>query len=170
MSPSTDPPPFSSLFTTAGSINNPHKEQSFENQLEDPPAFESAPPFEESSSSSSAATRAAAAAAAAAAAESETKAALPRDTKDAHSNKDADDSEPPPPYTEGSSPLESFSFVMAAAGGPASIITQVQQGGPQPLNALGSEHTASSSHESWSNGLTDVGSEENITLELRYDT
>lgn len=68
-------------------------------------------------------------------AESETKAALPRDTKDGQASKDLDDGEPPPPYTEGSSPLDGFQYVMAAAG---SIITQVQQGGPAPLNtALG---------------------------------
>lgn len=48
----------------------------------------------------------------------------------------ADDSEPPPPYTEGSSPLDSFAYVMSAAGGAASIITQVQQTGP-PVNTLG---------------------------------
>ena len=64
----------------------------------------------------------------------ETKAALPRDTKDGQSSKDLDDGEPPPPYTEGSSPLEGFTYVMAAAGGAASIITQVQQGGPAPIN------------------------------------
>ncbi|WPA95696.1 uncharacterized protein RHO25_000299 [Cercospora beticola] len=80
----------------------------------------------------------------------DTKAALPRDTKDGRSSKDLDDGEPPPPYTEGSSPLEGFTYVMAAAGGAASIITQVQQGGPAPINtALGG------------------GSDENITLELR---
>lgn len=68
----------------------------------------------------------------------ETKAALPRDTKEGQSSKDLDDGEPPPPYTEGSSPLEGFTYVMATAGGAASIITQVQQGGPAPLNtALG---------------------------------
>ena len=65
----------------------------------------------------------------------ETKAALPRDTKEGQSSKDLDDGEPPPPYTEGSSPLDGFTYVMAAAG---SIITQVQQGGPAPINtALG---------------------------------
>lgn len=68
----------------------------------------------------------------------ETKAALPRDTKDGRSSKDLDDGEPPPPYSEGSSPIEGFTYVMAAAGGAASIITQVQQGGPAPINtALG---------------------------------
>ncbi|WPG99710.1 Hypothetical protein R9X50_00252900 [Acrodontium crateriforme] len=80
----------------------------------------------------------------------ETKAALPRDTKDGQSSKELDDGEPPPPYTEGSSPLEGFTYVMAAAGGAASIITQVQQGGPAPLNT------------------TSLGAaDENITLELR---
>lgn len=67
----------------------------------------------------------------------ETKRALPRDTKGESSRKD-DDAEPPPAYSEGDSPLANFSFVMAAAGGASSIITQVQQGGP-PVNALGGE-------------------------------
>ena len=66
----------------------------------------------------------------------ETKAALPRDTK-GESSKDDDDSEPPPAYSEGSSPLESFTYLMSAAGGAASILTQVQQGGPPPINTLG---------------------------------
>jgi hypothetical protein len=82
-----------------------------------------APPFEESS-----------AAPATSSVLAETKAALRRDTKSGSSSKDLDDGEPPPPYTEGSSPLEGFTYVMAAAGGAASIITQVQQGGPAPLN------------------------------------
>lgn len=64
----------------------------------------------------------------------DTKAALPRDTKSGTSSKDLDDGEPPPPYTEGSSPLEGFTYVMAAAGGAASILTQVQQAGPAPIN------------------------------------
>lgn len=68
--------------------------------------------------------------------EAETKAALPRDTKGESSKKD-EDSEPPPAYSEGSSPLESFTYLMAAAGGAASIITQVQQGGAPPINTLG---------------------------------
>ena len=81
-----------------------------------------APPFEESCGSTSSVV-------------AETKAALPRDTKDGQGSKDLDDGEPPPPYTEGSSPLDGFTYVMAAAG---SIITQVQQGGPAPINtALG---------------------------------
>lgn len=67
----------------------------------------------------------------------ETKRALPRDTKGESSRKD-DDAEPPPAYSEGDSPLHAFSYVMAAAGGASSIITQVQQGGP-PINAIGGE-------------------------------
>ncbi|KAL9106378.1 MAG: hypothetical protein Q9227_008579 [Pyrenula ochraceoflavens] len=69
----------------------------------------------------------------------ETKAALPRDNKGESSGKGVDDGEPPPPYSEGSSPLESFTYVMAAAGGAASIITQVQQTGGPPINTLGDE-------------------------------
>lgn len=94
-----------------------------------PPPSGPAPPFEESCAGSTSSVVA------------ETKAALPRDTKDGQASKDLDDGEPPPPYTEGSSPLEGFTYVtaggsiMAAAG---SIITQVQQGGPAPINtALG---------------------------------
>ncbi|KAI5295225.1 hypothetical protein KEM52_002002, partial [Ascosphaera acerosa] len=39
----------------------------------------------------------------------------------------ARDGDPPPPYSEGLSPLRSFTYTMAAAGGAASILTQVQQ-------------------------------------------
>ncbi|TKA79385.1 hypothetical protein B0A55_02843 [Friedmanniomyces simplex] len=92
-----------------------------------------APPFEERAATPSSVV-------------AETKAALPRDTKE---SKDLDDGEPPPPYTEGSSPLDGFTYVMAAAGGAASILTQVQQGGPAPLNTAAG------------------GSDENITMELR---
>ncbi len=81
----------------------------------------------------------------------ETKRALPRDTKrEGESSRSKDDeAEPPPAYSEGSSPLQSFTYLMAAAGGAASIITQVQQGGP-PINAIG-----------------DVGVDETITMDLR---
>ncbi|KAJ4266326.1 hypothetical protein NW762_004310 [Fusarium torreyae] len=78
----------------------------------------------------------------------ETKRALPRDTKGDSSRKD-DDAEPPPAYSEGDSPLSTFSFLMAAAGGASSIITQVQQGGP-PVSTLG-----------------DVGADETIAMDLR---
>lgn len=53
-----------------------------------------------------------------------------------------EDSEPPPAYSEGPSPLQSFTYVMATAGGASSIITQVQQGGP-PTNTLGGERETS---------------------------
>ncbi|KAJ4352878.1 ATP-binding cassette, regulator of translational elongation [Ascochyta clinopodiicola] len=132
------PPPFSSLFFPSEDPVEARNKPSEPTQREVPPAFAfaPAPPFTESASS--AATVAA------------TKAVLPRDTKASSNNKDIDDGEPPPPYTEGTSPLDSFTYVMASAGGPASIITQVSQTsqGP-PINALGG------------------GSDENITLELR---
>ncbi|CAG5156864.1 uncharacterized protein ALTATR162_LOCUS4657 [Alternaria atra] len=129
------PPPFSSLFFPPEDTEERNK-LGENTEDESPPAFTSAPAFTESSSS--------------AAAVAATKAALPSDTKDGSNSKDVDDGEPPPPYSEGSSPLESFTYVMASAGGPASIITQVSQttnAGP-PINTLG-------------------GSDENITLELR---
>lgn len=85
-----------------------------------------APPFEEHLPDRDLPTRASSVVA-------ETKAALPRDTKERQPRKDLDDGEPPPPYTEGSSPLDGFTYVMAAAGGAASILTQVQQGGPAPI-------------------------------------
>lgn len=66
------------------------------------------------------------------------------------SEKREETSEPPPAYSKGSSPLESFTYLMAATGGAASILTQVQQGGPAPLSTLG-----------------DVGPDEIITMELR---
>ncbi|KAK5662072.1 hypothetical protein OQA88_10186 [Cercophora sp. LCS_1] len=82
----------------------------------------------------------------------ETKRALPQDTKghpgESSRSKD-EEAEPPPAYSEGSSPLQSFTYLMAAAGGASSIITQVQQGGP-PINTLG-----------------DVGADETITMDLR---
>jgi ATP-binding cassette subfamily F protein 3 len=128
------PPPFSSLYFPPDDAEESDKSQESSDD-DSPPAFTSAPAFTESSSS--------------AAAVAATKAALPHDTKDGSSSKDIDDGEPPPPYSEGSSPLESFTYVMASAGGPASIITQVSQtsAGP-PINTLGA-------------------SDENITLELR---
>jgi ATP-binding cassette subfamily F protein 3 len=136
------PPPFSSLYFPSRDSDEQRNKTCETSQDESPPAFAAAPPFTASSSS--------AAASAAAAAAAETKAALPRDTKDGSSSKDIDDGEPPPPYSEGDSPLDSFTYLMASAGGPASIITQVSQTsvGP-PINTLG-------------------GSDENITLELRY--
>ncbi|KAJ0337380.1 hypothetical protein KNSL1_012900 [Colletotrichum chrysophilum] len=78
----------------------------------------------------------------------DTKRGLTQDKKGAAASKD-DDTEPPPAYSEGPSPLQSFTFLMATAGGASSIITQVQQGGP-PINAIG-----------------DVGADETISMDLR---
>lgn len=135
----------------------------------------------------------------------DTKAALPRDTKDSlppgsaasGASRDVlDDGEPPPPYTEGSSPLEGFTYVLTdgfigvvpgsgfgseSAGGTgtimaASVITQVQQGGggvvaPISTTGLGGELRMLNVLEMLCVLLTcpcDVtGSDENITLELR---
>jgi G patch domain-containing protein 1 len=74
----------------------------------------------------------------------ETKRALPRDIKggEPSSRSKNDEAEPPPAYSEGDSPLPTFAFVMAAAGGAASLITQVQQGAP-PINTLGGAFTRS---------------------------
>lgn len=119
--PSPRPPPFSSLYFPLASATAPPGEPVTEPDFSSLPAFAPTSPFEST---------------AAATAEAETKAALPPDTKGDSSSKSADDGEPPPPYTEGSSPLDSFTYVMAAAGGAASIITQVQQGGPAPINTL----------------------------------
>ena len=121
------PPPFSShnfpsRYFPAPSPVDPYRALVTDPQ---PPASPAptgpTPPFEESAASPSSVV-------------AETKAALPRDTKE---RKDVDDGEPPPPYTDGSSPLDGFTYVMAAAGGAASILTQVQQGGPAPLNTAG---------------------------------
>ncbi|KAK3402250.1 hypothetical protein B0T20DRAFT_346892, partial [Sordaria brevicollis] len=72
------------------------------------------------------------------------------DTKgESSSRSKEEEAEPPPAYSEGSSPLQSFTYLMAAAGGASSIITQVQQGGP-PINTLG-----------------DVAADETITMDLR---
>lgn len=124
--PSQRPPPFSSLyFPTAAeldSIRATVAETSCESLLATVPA----PSFEEALAEDDAQSKA----------EAETKAALPQDTK-AQSSKATDEGEPPPPYTEGSSPIDSFTYVMAAAGGAASIITQVQQTAGPPINTLG---------------------------------
>jgi len=124
------PPPFSSLFFPSDpSPADSNKAAAQPGPPEQLPAFSSEDPLRGPSSS------------AAAAAVAETKAALPRDTKDGSSSKDFDDGEPPPPYTEGSSPIEGFTYVMATAGGPASIITQVSQGTGAPVNALAGKKT-----------------------------
>ncbi|PWY93815.1 dipeptidyl peptidase [Aspergillus sclerotioniger CBS 115572] len=136
---SSRPPPFSSLvFAPATEFNrgkvtfSPPESASAPTSVPLPPDEE---PLEPSPSSSLVA---------------ETKASFSRDQKSESPGKSTDEGEPPPPYTEGSSPIESFTYVMAAAGGASSIITQVQQTGGPPINTLG-----------------DIGGDEHITLDLR---
>jgi len=124
-SPSQRPPPFSSLYfppTAIDTATGQAKVLVTEPDTSSLPTLAPAPPFDSLSSLPSTA-------------EAEVKAALPRDNK-GKSSKGFEDGEPPPPYTEGSSPLDGFTYAMAAAGGAASIITQVQQGGPAPVNNL----------------------------------
>lgn len=136
--PSPRPPPFSSLYTSTAEAVEAYKLSVTEaGASASVPAYAPVALDEYGPSTSSRDVVA------------ETKAALPQDTKGESSKKD-DDNEPPPAYSEGSSPLESFTYLMAAAGGVASIITQVQQGGAPPINTLG-----------------DVGADENITMDLR---
>ncbi|KAI7498705.1 hypothetical protein KC357_g271 [Hortaea werneckii] len=51
---------------------------------------------------------------------------------------DLDDGEPPPPYTEGSSPLDGFTYIMAAAGGAATadenITLELRRRKPTPCS------------------------------------
>ena len=119
--PSLAPPPFSSLYFPIANTADHFKASVTEPDSCPPPPFCPARPVEVALTTS---------------VEAETKAALPSDNKGEPSSKSAEDSEPPPPYTEGSSPLDSFTYVMAAAGGAASIITQVQQGGGAPVTTL----------------------------------
>jgi hypothetical protein len=119
------PPPFSSLYTSTADAVEAYKTAVTEaGASASVPAYAPVAPELHGPSTSSQDV------------EAETKAALPQDTKGESSKKD-EDSEPPPAYSEGSSPLESFTYLMAAAGGAASIITQVQQGGAPPINTLG---------------------------------
>ena len=112
---SLPPPSFSSLYFPTGSSSDRVEASITEPDSSPPPPL--APPIEAASTRATTSV------------EAETKAALPSDSKGQSSGKGLEDGEPPPPYTEGSSPLNSFTYVMAAAGGPASLITQVQQGG-----------------------------------------
>lgn len=125
--PSPRPPPFSSLYFPPPLHLQRIKAAVTEAACESVSVTAPVPSFEETLAEDDAESKATA----------ETKASLPRDNKGESSGKGVDDGEPPPPYTEGSSPLESFTYVMAAAGGAASIITQVQQTGGPPINALG---------------------------------
>ncbi|EEP80799.1 conserved hypothetical protein [Uncinocarpus reesii 1704] len=146
--PSPRPPPFSSLYLVPESELSQAKSTVTEASAPCIPIFAPGPALGETSTCSSPAATSSVVA--------DTKAALSRDNKGESSAKSVDDAEPPPPYTEGSSPLLSFTYVMAAAGGAASIITQVQTGGP-PLNILGELAVI---------GI-DIGGDEPITLDLR---
>lgn len=149
------PPPFTSLYFPLQTSPDRLKASITEPDASPPPAFSPVSPGEVALVSPSVE-------------EAETKAALPADTK-GESSKSAEDSEPPPPYTEGSSPLDSFTYVMAAAGGPASIITQVSQGGPAPVNTLaGRTLPGTVSRIPTKRKISDVGADEHITLDLRY--
>lgn len=138
--PSPKPPPFSSLYFPSEDEVDRFKLAVTEAVNEHILATAPAPSFAEALAQDEEDQRTA-----------ETKAALPRDTKGESSRSNLDDGEPPPPYTEGSSPLDAFTYVMAAAGGPSSIITQVQQTAGPPINTLGG----------------DIGNDEHITLDLR---
>ncbi|KAL4929597.1 dipeptidyl peptidase 3 [Aspergillus undulatus] len=133
---SSCPPPFSSLVFSSTSDSNRPEPSAFESGSASPPAFaplaSDGDPLEPEPSSALAA---------------ETKSSFSRDSK---GDQNSDEGEPPPPYTEGDSPIDSFTYVMAATGSASSIITQVQQTGGPPINTLG-----------------DVGGDEHITLDLR---
>lgn len=121
---SIGPPPFSSLFF-ASSSNDHTQPKVSEPGATSVPAFAQAPSLEEPLDSTPSSSVVA-----------DTKASF-AEPKGEGLGKNTDDGEPPPPYTEGYSPLESFTYVMAAAGGASSIITQVQQTGGPPINTLG---------------------------------
>ncbi|KAL8839491.1 MAG: hypothetical protein Q9170_001714 [Blastenia crenularia] len=117
--PSTAPPPFSALYISPEESPDPIKPAVAEPDSCPPPPFAPVQPAGPALSFSSNA-------------EPKTKAALSSDTKAESSGQSAEEKEPPPPYSEGPSPLGSFTYIMAAAGGPASIITQVSPERPAP--------------------------------------
>lgn len=121
------PPPFSSLYFPSETELDHYTTAVTEAVILPSLATAPAPSFEEALAEDEAERQAAV----------QKKASLAKDSKGESSGKGLDDGEPPPPYTEGSSPLDSFTYVMAAAGGAASIITQVQQTGGPPINTLG---------------------------------
>lgn len=124
---STRPPPFSSLYFPSEAELDRLRATVAETACDNPLLTAPAPSFEEALAEDDAESKA----------EADTEAAFPQDSKAQSSKAVVDEGEPPPPYTEGSSPLDSFSYVMATAGGPASIITQVQQSAGPPINTLG---------------------------------
>jgi hypothetical protein len=158
--PTPRPPPFSSLYfptdAELDSIRATVTETASESLLATAPA----PSFEEALAADEAESKA----------EAETKAALPQDTK-AQSSKAIEDGEPPPPYTEGPSPLDSFTYMMAAAGGASSIITQVQQTAGPPINTLGGRLFIAgiASLKILIDSLAgEAAADEHITLDLRF--
>lgn len=147
--PSLSPPSFSSLY-----FPPPSSPDSFRTALvepDPPPEFCPGPSVEATEVENTAVTSFGTTVATSV--ESETKAALPKDTKGESSHKGAEEGEPPPPYTEGSSPLDSFTYLMAATGGPTSIITQVQQSGGPPLGTLAGVCSENSIHSIWTRGV-----------------
>lgn len=123
-SSSAGPPPFSSLFFAPSDSDSNRVKVTESSGSASLPAF-APPPVEESLDPAPSSSVVA-----------DTKASF-SDPKGDATGKSSDDGEPPPPYTEGYSPLESFTYTMAAAGGASSIITQVQQTGGPPINTLG---------------------------------
>jgi hypothetical protein len=119
--PSPRPPPFSSLYFPTNAELDRFKAAVSEAPNEPYFATAPAPSFEEALAED----------------EADEAAKDNKDAKGESSGKGVDDGEPPPPYTEGDSPLDSFTYIMASAGGPTSIITQVQQTPGAPINSLG---------------------------------
>ena len=151
------PPPFSSLFFAPSEFNHPKATGS---SSASPPAFASSPSVEEPLDPAPSSSVVA-----------DTKTSL-SETRAEGLGKNTDDGEPPPPYTEGYSPLESFTYVMAAAGGASSIITQVQQTGGPPINTLGGIDMNNIAEECAELVMlmllfADIGGDEHITLDLR---
>lgn len=131
--PSPRPPPFSSLYFPSDAELDQIRAAITGTNCEPLFATAPAPSFEEALAEDEAESKA----------EAEKAAVVAQDKKGEPSGKGVDDGEPPPPYTEESSPLESFTYVMASAGGPTSIITQVQQTPGAPINTLGGRHGSS---------------------------
>lgn len=159
--PSPRPPPFSSLYFPTEAELDRIRAAVTETACDSLFASAPAPSFEEALAEDEVEYKA----------EAETKAALPPDTKAQSSKAAPDEGEPPPPYTEGPSPLESFNYIMAAAGGAASIITQVQQTPGPPINTLGGKW--SYTRDSDARTLTtapagEAAADEHITLDLRF--
>jgi dipeptidyl-peptidase III len=154
--PSPRPPPFSSLYFPTDAELNHIRAAITGTACESLLATAPAPSFEEALAEDEAESKAA-----------ESKAEKDKDTKGESSGKGVDDGEPPPPYTEGPSPIDSFHYVMASAGGPASIITQVQQSPGAPINTLGGRQHLQHKETQVDIGTGEVGADEHITLDLR---